>query len=47
MTPNVALTASVIESDREKCRAAGMDDFVAKPFRQEDLAAALACWLKA
>ena len=32
-----ALTASVFETDRRNCEAAGMDDFVAKPLRAEDL----------
>jgi signal transduction histidine kinase/CheY-like chemotaxis protein/ligand-binding sensor domain-containing protein len=38
----VALTASVMEEDRERCQEAGMDDFLSKPVRQEDLADALA-----
>ena len=37
----VALTASVMESDRERCRDAGMDAFVSKPIRQDDLAEVL------
>ena len=45
--PIIALTASVIDGDRDKCHIAGMDDFVAKPFRQEDLEKALNRWLKA
>jgi signal transduction histidine kinase/CheY-like chemotaxis protein len=38
----VALTASVLAEDRRECRQAGMDDFVAKPIRQEDVVALLA-----
>src|SRR3954471_3278462 len=37
--PVVALTASVLERDVEACRAAGMDDFVAKPVDPEELLA--------
>ncbi|MEZ5401578.1 MAG: ATP-binding protein [Bryobacteraceae bacterium] len=39
--PIVALTASTLESDREECFAAGMDDFLAKPIQVERLRAAL------
>ncbi|NJL20336.1 MAG: response regulator [Leptolyngbyaceae cyanobacterium SM1_3_5] len=34
----VALTASTAQSDIDKCRAVGMDDYLAKPFRLQDLA---------
>jgi CheY-like chemotaxis protein len=42
----VALTANAMESDRERCIAAGMDDYISKPFRQQDLNAAFARWLE-
>jgi len=37
----VAMTASVFAEDRESCRVAGMDDYLAKPVRSEELLAAL------
>ena len=37
----VALTANVFDSDREACREAGMSDFLGKPLRPAELAAAL------
>jgi CheY-like chemotaxis protein len=33
----VAVTANAMEGDRQRCLAAGMDDYVAKPFRADDL----------
>ena len=44
-TPIIAMTASSMPEDRERCRAAGMDDFVAKPVRPDDLDAVLRRWL--
>ncbi|NJD88636.1 MAG: response regulator [Betaproteobacteria bacterium] len=45
--PIVALTANALEGDREVCIAAGMDDYVAKPFSREQLLAVLSRWLPA
>jgi CheY-like chemotaxis protein/HPt (histidine-containing phosphotransfer) domain-containing protein len=42
--PIIAMTANALQGDREICLEAGMDDYVAKPFRREDLEAVLARW---
>ena len=41
VTPIVAMTAHVMEGDRERCLEAGMDDYVAKPIQPADLFAAI------
>jgi CheY-like chemotaxis protein/HPt (histidine-containing phosphotransfer) domain-containing protein len=46
-TPVIAMTASVMYGDRERCLEAGMDEYVPKPVRLEDLDAALRRWLPA
>ncbi|MBS1825452.1 MAG: response regulator [Acidobacteria bacterium] len=42
--PVVAMTASVLMEDREACFAAGMDDFLAKPFSLEDFRGMVERW---
>lgn len=43
--PIVALTAHALAGDREQCLKAGMDDYLTKPFTQEQMKTLLARWL--
>lgn len=41
-TPIIALTASVLRTDLDKCKDAGMDSYIPKPFKRHDLIAGIA-----
>ena len=43
--PIVALTANALAGDEERCRAAGFDDYLPKPFRQQQLDGLLERWM--
>jgi CheY-like chemotaxis protein len=43
--PIIALTANAMEGDGERCVAAGMDDYLSKPFTQKQLYTVLCRWL--
>ena len=45
--PIVALTANAMNADRNGCVLAGMDDFLAKPVRQEELQSCWERWIAA
>ncbi len=46
-TPIIAMTANAMQSHREQCLEAGMDDYISKPIKAEQLMACLARWISA
>ncbi len=44
-TPIAAITANALPSDRKRCLDCGMDDYLAKPYRREELLGMLMKWL--
>ncbi|QJR14935.1 response regulator [Usitatibacter palustris] len=45
--PIIAFTAGAVDGDRDNCLAAGMDDYMSKPFTQQELERKLMSWLPA
>lgn len=44
--PIVALTANALSDDRERCLQSGMNDFMGKPVKREELRTVLSAWLR-
>jgi len=42
----IAMTANAMEGDRERCLEAGMDDYIAKPIRADQLYEQLQRWVR-
>ena len=45
-TPILAMTADVVQATNEECMKCGMDGYVSKPFEEEQLYSAVACFFE-
>jgi CheY-like chemotaxis protein len=43
--PIIAMTANAMRGDKERCLEAGMDDYISKPIKPDDLRTTLAQWI--